>query len=135
MQDNATATTVSASDTWYKAAGTTTAGLISKYTHTDNKLTNGAVIERKYLMQCNISFTTGNNKVCKFGFYDSKSAAVLTPSQTKSTSNGNGRAENIAFSDIISHSSGDYIEIHCQNNSNTDNITIVDMNVVITEII
>jgi hypothetical protein len=136
MIDNSTATTVSATDTWYKVSGTTTASADnSKYSHASNKLTNNAVIERKYLIQCHLSFTTGNNKVCKFGFYDSKLDDIRTPSQTKSTSNGSGRAENISFACVVDHSDGDYLEIHCQNNTNTDNITVTDMNVVITEII
>lgn len=135
MQDNATSTTISISDTFYKVAGTTSASTDnSKYTATDNRLTNNAVVERKYLISCSLSFNSGNNRVCQFGFYDSKLAGIRVPSKTKSTSNGVGRSENISFSCVVNHSSGDYLEIWTANITDTTNITVTDLNFVITEI-
>lgn len=135
MQANATATVISASNTFYKVLGTTTASADnSKYTHTNNRLTNDASISRKYLIQCSVSFTSGASHVCEFGFYDSKLGAVRTPSRTKATSNGGGRAENVSFNCVVSHLQGDYLEIHCSNNTSGQNITVTDMNFVITEI-
>jgi len=136
MQSNATATTISDTTNFFKVAGTTTASSDNeKYTETDNRLTNNASIERKYLIQCTLSFDSGNNNVCEFGFYDSKLAAVRTPSRTKSTANSAGRAESITFSCVVQHSDGDYIEIHAKNTTGSNNITVTDMNVVITEFI
>lgn len=135
MQGNATATVVSATNTFYKVLGTTTASSDnSKYTHTNNRLTNDAAISRKYLIQCSLSFTSGTGDVCQFGFYDSKLAAVRTPSKTKATANSSGRAENIHMACVVSHISGDYLEIHAANLSSIANITVSDMNFVITEI-
>lgn len=135
MQDNATATTISASNTFYKVLGTTTASADNaKYTHTNNRLTNDAAISRKYLIQCSVSFTSGSSHVCEFGFYDSKLGAIRTPSRTKATSNAGGRAENVSFACVVSHSSGDYLEIHASNTTSAQNITVTDMNFVITEI-
>ena len=135
MQDNATATVVSATNTFYKVLGTTTASTDnSKYTMTNNRLTNDANVNRKYLIQCVLSFTSGNNHVCEFGFYDSKLGAIRTPSRTKATSNSGGRAENVSFACVVSHSNGDYLEIHCSNNTSSQNITVSDMNFLITEI-
>ena len=135
MQDNATATTISASNTFYKVSGTTSASADNaKYTHTNNRLTNDAAISRKYLIQCSVSFTSGASHVCEFGFYDSKLGAVRTPSRTKATSNGGGRAENIHMACVVSHILGDYLDIHCSNNTSAQNITVTDMNFVITEI-
>lgn len=135
MQGNATATTISASNTFYKVLGTTTPSADnSKYTHTNNRLTNDAAISRKYLIQCSVSFTSGASHVCEFGFYDSKLGAIRTPSRVKATSNGGGRAENIHMACVVSHILGDYLEIHCSNNTSSQNITVTDMNFVITEI-
>lgn len=135
MQGNATATVVSATNTFYKVLGTTTASSDnSKYTHTNNRLTNDAAISRKYLIQCSLSFTSGTGDVCQFGFYDSKIAAIRTPSKTKATANSSGRAENIHMACVVSHILGDYLEIHCANLSSIANITVSDMNFVITEI-
>jgi hypothetical protein len=135
MQGNATVTTVSSANVFYKVLGTTTASADNqKYLHSNNRLTNDAIIPRKFLIQCNLSFTSGNNNVCQFGFYDSVLAAVRTPSKTKSTANGSGRAENISFNCVVTHKQGDYLEIHAANTTGTNNITVTDMNFVITEI-
>jgi len=135
MQSNATATVVSATNTFYKVLGTTTASADnSKYTHTNNRLTNDASIRRKYLIHCALSFDSGNNNVCQFGFYDSVLGTIRTPSKTKSTANGSGRAESVSFSCVVSHIQGDYLEIHCANTTGTNNITVTDMNFIITEI-
>lgn len=106
----------------------------SKYSHSNNRLTNNANISRKYLIQANLSFSSGNNDVCEFGFYDSKLATIRTPSRTKATANASGRAENVSFACVVSHSNGDYLEIHASNNSSVANITVSDLNFVITEI-
>ena len=136
MQNNAVATTVAVTSTFYKVAGVTLPSADNeKYTETDNRLTNNATIERKYLISCSLSFSSGNNNICEFGFYDSKLAAVRTPSRTKTTANSAGRAENVSFSCVVQHSENDYIEIWCANNSASNDITVTDMNVVITEII
>jgi len=135
MQNNATATVISATNTFYKVLGTTTASADnSKYSHSNNRLTNDATISRKYLIQCVLSFTSGSTHVCEFGFYDSKLGAIRTPSRTKATSNAGGRAENVSFACVVSHSSGDYLEIHASNTTSAQNITVTDMNFVITEI-
>lgn len=135
MQNNATATVISATNTFYKVLGTTTASSDnSKYTMTNNRLTNNANISRKYLIHCSLSFNSGSNNICEFGFYDSKLAAVRTPSRTNATANGSGRAESVSFSCVVSHIQGDYLEIHCANTSATTNITVTDMNFIITEI-
>jgi hypothetical protein len=135
MQGNATATVVSASNTFYKVLGTTTASSDNaKYTHTDNRLTNDASISRKYLIQCILSFTASANDVCEFGFYDSKLAGIRTPSRTKATANASGRAENVSFSCVVSHIQNDYLEIHCSNTSGARNITVDQMNFIVTEI-
>jgi len=135
MQGNTTATTVSASNTFYKVSGTTTASADNaKYTHTNNRLTNDASISRKYLIQCILSFTSSANDVCEFGFYDSKLSAIRTPSKTKATSNASGRAENVSFTCVVSHTNGDYLEIHCSNTSGARNITVDQLNFIVTEI-
>lgn len=135
MHGNAIATVVSATNTFYKVLGTTTASSDnSKYTHTNNRLTNDATVSRKYLIQATLSFTSGNGDVCEFGFYDSKLSAIRTPSKTKATANAAGRAENVHMSCVVQHSQNDYLEIHASNTSSAVNITVSDLNFVITEI-
>jgi hypothetical protein len=135
MQGNATATVVSATNTFYKILGTTTPSVDnSKFTHSNNRLTCDAVISRKYLIQCFLSFSSGNSNICEFGFYDSTLSAIRTPSRTKSTANASGRAENIGFGCVVTMVAGDYIEIHASNTSSVTNITVDNLNFIITEI-
>jgi hypothetical protein len=135
MQGNATATTISDTVTFVKVAGTTTASSDnSKFSHSDNRLTCDAVISRKYLIQCTLSFSSGNANVCEFGFFDSQLNAVRTPSRTKSTANAAGRAENVVFSCVVTMKANDYLEIHTRNTSAITNITVDQLNFVITEI-
>jgi hypothetical protein len=135
MNNNATVTPIAVVSTFYKAEGVTTASPDnSKYTATDNRLTNDSAIARKYAIFCNLSFTSGNNNVCEFGFYDSKLGGVRLPSRTKGTANAAGRAENIGFMCVVQHAQGDYLEIWCANDTGSTDITVTDMNFVITEI-
>lgn len=135
MQGNATATTIAATNTFYKVEGTTSASADnSKFSHSNNRLTCDAIISRKYLVQATLDFTSGNNNICEFGFYDSQLAGIRTPSRTKGTANSGGRAENITFFCVVNMSSGDYLEVHCANTSSTTNITVENLNFVITEI-
>jgi hypothetical protein len=136
MQGNATATTVSVTNTFYKVAGTTTASIDnSKYLMPqNNRLTNDATVTRKYLIQCILSFTGTAQDVYQFGFYDSKLGAIRTPSKTKSTSNSNGRNESVSFACVVSHTAGDYLEIRATNTTGARNFTVTDMNFIITEI-
>jgi hypothetical protein len=135
MQSNATATTVGVIDTFYKIAGTTTASADNaKFSHSDNRLTCDAVINRKYLIQATLSFTTSANNVCEFGFYDSQLAGIRTPSRTKSTANTGGRAENVTLFCIVNMDNADYIEVHCANKTGANNITVDNLNFIVTEI-
>jgi hypothetical protein len=135
MQGNATATTLSDTVTFVKVAGTTTASADnSKFSHSNNRLTCDATISRKYLIQCTLSFTAGNANVCEFGFFDSQLNAVRTPSRTKSTANASGRAENVVFSCVVTMKANDYLEIHTRNTSAINNITVDQLNFVVTEI-
>jgi len=135
MIGNATATTIASSSTFVKVAGTTTAGAEnSKYLHSNNRLTCDAAIERKYTVICQLSFTSGNNQTCEFGFYDSELAGIRIASRTMVTTNGSGLSENVSFTSIISHKQLDFIEVHCANNSSATNITVTSMNFIITEI-
>lgn len=135
MQSNATATTIANTTDFVKIAGTTTPSTDNaKFSHSNNRLTCDAVISRKYLINFTLAFTSGNNNICEFGFFDSQLNAIRTPSKTKSTANVSGRAENVGSSCVVTMKAGDYLEIHARNTSAATNITVDQMNFVITEI-
>lgn len=135
MRDNATETTIANTTNFVKVAGTTTSSADNeKYSHSNNRLTNEAVIERKYWVSVTLSFSSGNGNVCEFGIYDSKLGTVREPSKTKSTANAAGRAENITLQCVVQHSQGDYLELWVRNTSAANNVTVSDMNFVVVEI-
>jgi hypothetical protein len=135
MQSNATATTVLSTNTFYKIAGTTTAAAANiKFNHANNRLTYTGVIPRRFHISTVLSFTSGNNNVCEFGFYDSVLGSVQTNSKVKTTANTAGRAENITLITVLDMVQNEYIEIHCANTTATNNITVEDLNFVILEV-
>tara|TARA_R110000772_G_scaffold216505_2_gene327030 strand:+ start:68 stop:1324 length:1257 start_codon:yes stop_codon:yes gene_type:complete len=134
MLDNDAPTIITNTVDYIKVVGTTIASAEnSKYNHSDNRLTNTSEIERKYRISCSLSFNSGNNNECQFGFYDSKLGAIREPSKTKSTANNAGRAESVTLECVIQHSLGEFIEVHARNLTASNNITVTDLNVVITE--
>ena len=135
IRNNTTATPISATGSFYKVEGATTASADNaNYSHSDNRLTCDAEIERKYLIQASLSYASANQNQCEFGFYDSKLGAVREPSITLSKANAAGRAENITFMCVVQHGEGDYLEIHCANLTDVNDITVENLNFVITEI-
>ena len=77
---------------------------------------------------------SGNGNICEFGFYDSQLLAVRTPSRMKATANAAGRAENLTSFCVVTMKAGDYLEVHAANTSAITNITVENLNFVITEI-
>lgn len=138
MCDNETITTIPNTTDFIKISGDTLASEQNvKYTMTSNRLTNQAVIQRKYLVQAHLSFNSTNGNICEFGLYDSTlsgdTGGICTASTTKATANAAGRAENVSSVCVINHSIDDYVEVHCRNTTSTNDITVTDMNVIITE--
>lgn len=136
MDTNTTPTTIAATGVFYKVLGTTTPSPNNiKYTMPlNNRLTNDAVIQRGYLVQASLSFSSGNNNQCEFGIYDSTLGTVRPPSVTLTTADSSGRAQNVVMFCVINHRQGDYIEIYCSNRTSTSSITVSDMNVVIVSV-
>ena len=136
MRNNATVTPIAVVDTFYKVLGTTlNSADNSKVTTSDNRVTIDAAIERKYRIDCTLSFNSSNNNVCSFGFYDSFLGAIREPSIQSATANAGGRAENVTFFCFASRKELDYFEVWCSNNTGTNAITVSDMNFSVTEII
>jgi len=132
MQGNSTATTVSVSGTFYKVAGTTSSGAyVEKFdvTTTDNKAVYNGSLTGFYKVTVVASMVSGNNKVLALSI--GKNGTNTTSSVTKSTSNGNNRSEAIMAQDVVQLSSTDYVEVFVANTSDTTNITVEDLNVII----
>lgn len=130
MNGNATATVISATATEYKISGTTTSGSATqKFTNTDNRSTYTGALTRFFKVTATISVTSGNNN--EIGLYIGKNGTVLPESEIYGTTNSGGRAENIVCQTLVELTNGDYIEIFCENNTSTSNVTATDLNVIV----
>lgn len=130
MYGNANATTISATSTPYKIAGTTTNGSITqKFTHSNNKALFSGAITRTFKVSVTATMTSGNNQL--LGLYIGKNGTVLPDSENKQTTTGSGRSENMKCQSVVSLAQNDYIEIFVENYTATTNITVTDLNVII----
>src|SRR5690606_18306904 len=126
---------ISAQNTFYKAAGTTTeSDHVHGFTAENNRVICGDPVERHYMVMVTVSFTAGNNNICEFGIYSSRDEGVIQASHTKSTANASGRAENIALMCQVGMVDGDYVEPWVSNASAVAIITVSDMNFVVFEL-
>ncbi len=130
MTNNATATTIAASNTAYKISGTTTANSINqKFSHSNNRATYTGQIVRDFEVSAIVSFTTGNNKV--IGLYVAKNGTVITESEMYATASGSGRAESISVQTIVQLQENDYIELFVENETDTTNVTVEYLNLTV----
>ena len=131
MSDNATVTNIASSNTPVKIVGTTTSNAITqKSTHTDNRATYVGAIQRDFKVTSVLSVTSTSSND-QIGFYIAKNGVVIDESELYVTTNNNNRAESICIQTITSLNQNDYIEIWAENRTDSSNITVTFMNVVI----
>jgi hypothetical protein len=132
MNDNATATTVSAANTFYKLAGTTTAGTLQRFAHSNNRLTYTGVLVRSFAISATSCVSASNNNLIQMQIRRYNSANVLqdVSASTRSTINSNNRAENVTAFLAVVMQANDYIEIWASNSANA-NITATELIVMV----
>jgi len=81
-----------------------------------------------------LSFASGNNNVCEFGIYDSQLPGIRVPSRKKTTASAAGRNESVAVQCVATMKAGDFVEVHCANTTGANNITVEQLNFIVTEI-
>lgn len=131
LNDNVTATTISLQNTFYKVAGATVAGeFVEKFTiSADNRATYSGALTGFFKVTAVATATSGNNQLLRFRV--AKNGVTHADSESKVTTSGSGRSENVKFQDILSLVTGDYIEIFVANGTAANNVTVSDMNVII----
>lgn len=127
---NVTATTITATNTEVKAAGTTTSNTITqKFTNTDNRTTYTGAITRDFKVTAVFSAESGNNN--QIGVYIAKNGTVVPDSEVYITTNAAGRAENGVCQTIVELVENDYIEVWVENATAITDITVTELNVVV----
>lgn len=135
MQQNSTATIIAEQGEWYTISGTFTDGLLNNgFTNGQDRLRCGASKSSIYKVHADMSFLAGNNNQIEFGVYSSRLDQVVTASIVRSTANSSGRQESITLMSLIELETPEYLEIKVRNISAATNITVTDINVIITEV-
>jgi hypothetical protein len=132
MQGNATATTVSATDVEYKAAGITVldTSVSQKFSMpVDNRLQYDGAINRQFRCTAMLTVTSGNN--VQVGVYFGKNGTPIVNSEMYATTDGNGRFENMAVQTVVELTQGDYMEVFVENATNTTDITLADLSAIV----
>jgi hypothetical protein len=130
MNGNAVASDVITQGVAVKVAGTTTAqGITQRFTHTNNRLTYSGALTRNFRVSGVLSFTSGAND--KIGVYVAKNGTPIANSEIYSTANTAGRSENVTAQALVELATNDYVEIWVENDTDTDDITVSDLSVII----
>lgn len=125
-------TDITAINTWVKLNADTTSifsrdGLV----HTDNRVTNTGS-SKVFKVEGIISVSAGSNQTIHAAFFKN---GVLHPcSEQSAITSGSNRVQAIPFHCLVELGTNDYIEVWVKNQANTTDITLDNVNVIITEI-
>lgn len=128
-------TTITTADTWVKLSATTTQGFTNNgLVHSDNRITNSGATGI-FKLEGIVSLESGNNNVLGVAFF--KNGSIIACSEQKqvtSTHGGVELASAIPIQCLTELTPGDFIEVYVKNISATNNITLDNINFIITEL-
>ena len=119
-------------NTWVKL-NTNTTSLFSRdgLVHTNNRVTNTGG-QRVFKVEGIVSVSSGNNNEIHTAFFKN---GVLHPCSEQSTVTNSGNKVNaLPFHCLIELNTNDFIEVYVKNKLNTTDITLGNVNVIVTEI-
>ena len=121
-------TNIVTQNTYVKVAGTTTAGILSNFTHTSgNTLTYTGTVTRKFFITAALSFHGSATDEYNFVIY--KNGALVSSSGISVTGKGANDLAHVSSQCIIELASTNYIEVFVTNTSSANDVTIDFMNV------
>ena len=107
--------------------------LNQKFTVNGNRATYISGKEGFFEVEATLSVLSANNNR-QFSFYVAKNGVVITSSLTTVTTNGSNRAESVNIFAPVLLNENDYIEIWVENNTDNSDITLISMNVMVSNI-
>lgn len=125
VNDNATATTVNAKDTWYQATAGMTAMIANSFTHSSGTLTPTGLSAGTYLANYSCSLLGGSataTKVFTSVFVGGNEQSNLTTIRTLNSTTSPGAIGGTGLITIATPS--DAVTLRLKNGTNTDNITV-----------
>lgn len=124
---NATSTAITVQGTFYKAAGTTSAGTLERFTHTSNRLTYTGLETVKLLVTSAASITSATNNET-LGSKLAKNGNVINSSESESRQTTANQAVSCISKSIVQFATGDYIELFVTNKTSTGAVTVEYLN-------
>jgi len=124
-------------DTWYKLNSNTTTSFSRNGLSTSNNRVTNTGSKRVFKIEGIVSLTAGNNQEIHASFFRGKlnEGPSLHPCSEQSTITGTGNRTNaIPFHCLIELDNGDFIEVWVKNKAGTNDITLSNVNVIITEL-
>lgn len=133
MFGNAAATSTAVQGTFYKIAGTTTAGAAADFTLTDNRATYDGPRAYTFRVVCFASCLDGNNQTIAVRI--AKNGTTQSISEGRATTDSGGRTATIAAQWIGTLAPGDHVEAWVANLDNGGgSTTAVDLNLIIERV-
>ena len=130
---SAAVTTISVTDTWYKLNTTTTSSFSRNgLAHTNNRVTNTSSGSKVCKLEGVLSVSAGNNDEVHAAFF--KSGVLFPCSEQEAVMGSGGKNNAIPFHCVAELNTNDYVEVWVKNASNTTNITLDNVNVIVTEL-
>jgi hypothetical protein len=121
-------TTIVTAGQYVKVAGTTTAGTLSNFTHSSNRLTYTGTATRKFFVSVSVSFHGTNGS--DFAFAIGKNNNTITASIVEQTGEGASDLSSVSVQCIVELANSNYIEVFITNINATNSPTVDHMNVV-----
>lgn len=130
---NATPTDIVEATTPVKATGTSTANVNNQhFSHTNNRLTYTSELKSLFTIRAGASFIATSNK--QISMYIYKNGAQVPGSfKVTQTTDGNGKADNASVYAVTTLEQNDYIELWISNDSTTGDVTVVSLDVLVSE--
>lgn len=131
MNGNSTVTVIGSVGVAVKIAGTTLSNpLTQKFINTDNRATYVGGVTRLFNATA-VASVTSTSRNDQIGFYLTKNGVLITESKIYVTTDTNNRAENVVIQALSSLAPNDYIEVWAENSSDSSNVTITELNVLV----
>ena len=134
MTGNATATTIAATGTFVKIAGTTTASSVNQKfsTATTQRATYTGSFTGTFRAVAFASMTSGNNQTLRMRM--AVNGTTIPESNTIFKTTGSGEASAVGCQAIGALNPGDYVELFVANDTAATNVTVSDLNFTITRL-
>jgi hypothetical protein len=124
-------TNITTAGEWVKMNTTTTEGFSRNgLAHANNRVTNEGEAG-VFKIECIASFIAGNNNEVHLAVF--KNGEIVPCSEQETTVRSNDKAQNIPVQCLVEMDENDYVEIWVKNNNATTNITLTNVNVIVTK--